>query len=115
MEVAGNRSVSWMIVMMMMMMMMMDDDEKVSVLGEAAGPSHPRRGLRALHPRPQVRHPPYDDDDDDDPRFVIFRAGDVWTLGIREVRDTDEGSYQCQVSSVNRSGDQVKYKPTTYS
>ena len=111
MEVAGNRSVPWVI----MMMMMMDDDEKVSVLGEAAGPSHPRRGLRALHPRPQVRHPTHDDDDDDDPRFVILRAGDVWTLGIREVRDTDEGSYQCQVSSVNRSGDQVKYKPTTNS
>ena len=38
-----------------------------------------------------------------DPRFIILQTGEVWTLGIREVQATDEGSYQCQVSSVNRS------------
>ena len=36
-------------------------------------------------------------------RFAILRAGDTWTLAIREVRLRDEGTYQCQVSSVNRS------------
>ena len=37
-----------------------------------------------------------------DTRFQVTHVGNKWTLVIREVGVTDEGSYQCQVSSVNR-------------
>ena len=37
-----------------------------------------------------------------DTRFLIMHSGHTWTLAIREVSARDEGTYQCQVSSVNR-------------
>ena len=37
-----------------------------------------------------------------DTRFQVSHVGHKWILVIREVSVMDEGSYQCQVSSVNR-------------